>query len=632
MSPGRWGSASAACRSSTSRPAHQPICQRGRLGRASPATARSTTSARCARARGARARVPHPLRLEVIAHLYEERGADCSSGCAGMFAFALWDDRAARWCWPATASASSRSTGAAGRRPRSTRSEPSAILAAGRRRATSTSGAGSIPDPQYVPPPRDRLRRRPQARAGRAARLRGRARSRVRRYWSLRLRAATTIAPSEEALDELDALLAEATRLRLVADVPLGAFLSGGIDSSLVVELHGRGRRADVQTFSIDFADAAFSEGAHARARSPSSTAPSTRSVARARHRRPSSTDVVRFAGEPFADSSAIPTYCSREMTRRHVTVALSGDGGDEAFAGYRRYSSPRPPTARSRSARLPRPLARVARGRVGTPGCAGRTRDRLAAVADAARPLRRDHGALRPGRAGGCADRSSSPSGGRRTAWDDVLRAAGGRGVDRYLRAGHDHLPARRPAGQGRPHVDGARARGPLAAARPRGVRVRARPAGAAEAAPRRARRCCSSSWLGDAASRGPGRPPQAGLRHAGRRVVARTCAGGSRTCCWGRRCVVADGLCRPESSDSWLSTSTKDATIRRGCGISRCSSPGIATSAIDERSGGPGRGSSRRVRDRRSSARRERTPDAAARRAHPWHFLPGHGRDPLS
>jgi asparagine synthase (glutamine-hydrolysing) len=139
-----------------------------------------------------------------------------------------------------------------------------------------------------------------------------------------------------DALDELDALLRDATRDRLTADVPLGAFLSGGIDSSLVVSYMAE-LLPQVSTFSIDFPVAGFSEGAHARR---------VAEIYGTRHEElsidaniiPTIAETVRFAGEPFADSSAVPTYLLSQVTKGRVTVALSGDGGDEAFGGYVRY------------------------------------------------------------------------------------------------------------------------------------------------------------------------------------------------------------------------------------------------------------------------------------------------------
>ncbi|MBI2962878.1 MAG: asparagine synthase (glutamine-hydrolyzing) [Deltaproteobacteria bacterium] len=163
-------------------------------------------------------------------------------------------------------------------------------------------------------------------------------------YWSAReiaRRGSSEPFPGsvEDAVAELDALLRDAVRLRMIADVPLGAFLSGGIDSSTVVALMQAQSSRPVKTFTIGVHDAGYDEAEPARAV--------------ARHLRTEHTelyvepsDVLRLVpkipewyDEPFADSSQLPTFLVSQMTRRNVTVALSGDGGDEVFAGYTRYS-----------------------------------------------------------------------------------------------------------------------------------------------------------------------------------------------------------------------------------------------------------------------------------------------------
>lgn len=140
-----------------------------------------------------------------------------------------------------------------------------------------------------------------------------------------------------EWLNRLDATIAEAVRLRLVADVPLGAFLSGGIDSSLIVAHMVRLAPGKVQTFCIGFDEAGWDESEHSRAVAEvlgtdhhvERVTPDAAAVL---------PELVETYDEPFADPSAVPTYYVAKMTRRHVTVALSGDGGDELFAGYQRY------------------------------------------------------------------------------------------------------------------------------------------------------------------------------------------------------------------------------------------------------------------------------------------------------
>ena len=178
----------------------------------------------------------------------------------------------------------------------------------------------------------------------------------IERYWDpVALAAEGPLAIGEkEAEEKLEALLLDAVRLRMIADVPLGAFLSGGIDSSLVVALMREASSAPVKTFSIRFENAEFDEADHAAA--------VARHLGTEHHEETCSAgamlDIVSTISshldEPFADSSVIPTYAVSRMTRQHVTVALSGDGGDELFFGYPRYQE----VARGRwLLNAPRPL-----------------------------------------------------------------------------------------------------------------------------------------------------------------------------------------------------------------------------------------------------------------------------------
>jgi asparagine synthase (glutamine-hydrolysing) len=181
-------------------------------------------------------------------------------------------------------------------------------------------------------------------------------------YWDVPFAPAT--APGEqEAIEELIARLRESVKLRMISDVPLGAFLSGGVDSSAVVATMAGLVREPVVTCSISFGDPAFNESAYARA-----VAERYRTAHHVEQVDPDDFSLVdrlaRLYDEPFADSSAIPTFRVCELARKTVTVALSGDGGDESFGGYSRYRWH--VSEEGVRSRLPSPLRRTAFGLLG--------------------------------------------------------------------------------------------------------------------------------------------------------------------------------------------------------------------------------------------------------------------------
>jgi asparagine synthase (glutamine-hydrolysing) len=162
--------------------------------------------------------------------------------------------------------------------------------------------------------------------------------SRMERYWSLPEPGSAPPRPPGELAEEITERFDEAVRLRLVSDVPLGVFLSGGIDSACVVAAMAKAASGPVKTFTIGFSDRRFDERGNARLVAERYATDHHEFVVE-----PDAVDILPkltwHYGEPFADASAIPTWYVSEITRRHVTVALNGDGGDEAFLGYPRYS-----------------------------------------------------------------------------------------------------------------------------------------------------------------------------------------------------------------------------------------------------------------------------------------------------
>jgi asparagine synthase (glutamine-hydrolysing) len=273
---------------------------------------------------------------EVIVHLYEEFGIDCVSRLRGMFAFAIWDartdtllvarDRVGIKPLYYTLNDQAFLFG----------SELKALVADRHFRATRQIDAEavhsylsflSVPDPACI---YRGVRKLP---AGHTLTLRN-GTIEVRRYWNVAFEEEEGVA-GEAWETRLLELMREAVRIRLVSDVPLGAFLSGGIDSSTVVALMAGLMNRPVKTFSIGFSDAAFNEASDAKRVAKHLGTDHTELILAPADARFIIPQLVEHFDEPFADASAIPTYFVSKLAREQVTVTLSGDGGDELFGGY---------------------------------------------------------------------------------------------------------------------------------------------------------------------------------------------------------------------------------------------------------------------------------------------------------
>ena len=274
---------------------------------------------------------------EVIAHLYEELGADCVNRLNGMFAFALWDSGARRLMV---------SRDRVGKKPLFYSEQDSRLSFASELRALlADRRIPRDPDPhaldsyftyQYIPSPLSAFKAVRRLPPGSTLLYEG-GRVSIRRYWRLQYGSRPSLPDGPELHEEIRRLIRVAVSDRMISDVPLGAFLSGGIDSATVVAAMAEASPDPVRTFSIGFEDEDWNELPNARLIAERfSTAHEELIV------KPDLVamipKVARHYGEPFADPSSVPSFYVSEMARREVTVALNGDGGDENFAGYHRY------------------------------------------------------------------------------------------------------------------------------------------------------------------------------------------------------------------------------------------------------------------------------------------------------
>jgi len=273
---------------------------------------------------------------EVIVHAYEEYGRACVERLRGMFAFAIWDARQ-RLLFLAR--------DRVGKKPLFYYLGRDCFLFASEIKALlADHTVPAKPDPvaldhflalQYIPAPLTAFRGVRKLPPAHWLEVRD-GRLEMERYWKLQYTPKRQITLAEAAA-ELRWRFAEAVRLRVVSDVPLGAFLSGGVDSSAVVAAMAQEMGQPVQTFSVGFDDASFDERPYARMIAERYGTTHTELVVNA-----PVTDIlprlVWHYDEPFGDASAVPSYAIAELTRQHVTVVLNGDGGDESFAGYEWY------------------------------------------------------------------------------------------------------------------------------------------------------------------------------------------------------------------------------------------------------------------------------------------------------
>lgn len=276
---------------------------------------------------------------EVILHLYEEKGADFPKELRGMFAAAVWDINRKRLVL---------ARDRMGKKPLYYAQTPSffafaselrSLLAVpGMPRDVDLKAVDSFLTLQYIPSPMSvfkGIRKLEPA----STLVFENGSLKTQKYWNLPLGERKLDLPVEELKERLRAELAEAVKIRLISEVPLGAFLSGGIDSSVVVALMAKASAEPVKTFSIGFREAEFSELGYAKQVAEMYGTRHTEFIVEANMASVLEKLVWHYS-EPYADSSALPSYFVSRETRKSVTVALNGDGGDENFGGYIRYQA----------------------------------------------------------------------------------------------------------------------------------------------------------------------------------------------------------------------------------------------------------------------------------------------------
>jgi asparagine synthase (glutamine-hydrolysing) len=277
---------------------------------------------------------------EVLVHLYEEHGQRCVDPLRGMFAFAIWDG-------PRRELLLGRDR--LGIKPLYYASTPDGVLFGSELKALIQSpwlsarldrrGLAAYLQYGYVPDPLSILDGVAKVPPGHTLSVRSGRPGPPRRYWPATARFKPTAAPDSEtqAAADLWRKLEEAVRFHMVSDVPVGAFLSGGVDSSAVVSIMARASRRPIKTFSVGFREDRYNELPHARQVAEAYGTEHHELLVEPNDLKLLE-ELLSSFDEPFADSSAVPTYLVSRLARQHVKVVLSGDGGDELFAGYDRY------------------------------------------------------------------------------------------------------------------------------------------------------------------------------------------------------------------------------------------------------------------------------------------------------
>ena len=279
---------------------------------------------------------------EVLPHLYEEYGDDMLRHLNGMFAFALWDSKRRRLLIARDRFGEKPLYWGIFDNTLLFASEPKVLLAhTSVKPSLNLQALRQYLSFDYVPAPLSIYQGINKLPAAHKLTLQD-GRANVECYWRLSYKTADPLPSEHEAAERLRELLADAVRMRLVSDVPLGVLLSGGVDSSTIAALAVQASSEAVKTFSISFAEASFDESAYARGVAKFLGTDHHEERLSANLAANLVGEIGAWMDEPFSDPSLVPTYLLSRFTRKHVTVALGGDGGDELFAGYQMYAGHR--------------------------------------------------------------------------------------------------------------------------------------------------------------------------------------------------------------------------------------------------------------------------------------------------